>query len=70
MFGSSGICNGAFNRPLGITFDINNYLYVTDHNNHRVQKSDINGVYVFQFGTQGSANGQLRSPLGILVHNG
>ena len=70
MFGSSGICNGAFNRPLGITFDINNYLYVTDHNNHRVQKFDINGVYVFQFGTQGSANGQLRSPLGILVHNG
>ena len=70
-FGSKGTGNGEFNRnsPLGVAFDVNNHLYVTDQCNHRVQKFN-NGVYLFQFGTLGSANGQLGNPIGIIVHNG
>ena len=71
-FGSKGVGNGEFscNSPLGIAFDANNHLYVTDQYNHRVQRFNINGMYLFQFGAKGSANGQLQNPLGILVHNG
>ena len=43
---------------------------MTDQCNHRVQKFDTNGMYLFQFGTEGSANGQLKHPIGIIVHNG
>ena len=35
-----------------------------------MEKFDITGTYLFQFGSQGSGNGQLNSPLGILVHDG
>ena len=69
-FGSYGKGNGEFTNPLGIAFDANNHLYVTDQLNHRVQKFNTNGVYLFQFSIQGSANGQLQNPLGIIVHNG
>ena len=39
--------------------------------NHRVEKFNINGVYILQFGAK-MANGQLQNPLGIshIVHNG
>ena len=66
IFDSGG--NGEFDRPLGITFDTN-YLYVTDHHNHRVQKFDINGTYILHFGVQISGNHQLKQPLGIILHN-
>ncbi|XP_065914826.1 E3 ubiquitin-protein ligase TRIM71-like [Dysidea avara] len=68
-FGQSGTNNGQFQRPWGISFDANNDLYVTDYNNHRVQKFNINGTYLFQFGHCGSGNGQLSYPQGIAVHN-
>jgi DNA-binding beta-propeller fold protein YncE len=34
------------------------YLYVLDAGNCRVQKLDTSGSFVFQFGTQGTGNGQ------------
>ena len=40
------------------------------HGNHRIQKFDINGRYMFQFGFQGSNNGQLCCPLDVLLCNG
>ena len=40
------------------------------HGNHRIQKFDINGRYMFQFGFQGSSNGQLCCPLDVLLCNG
>ena len=68
-FGIYGNGNGKFSNPLGVAFDANNHLYVTDYN-HRVQKFNINGAYLSQFGTQESGNGQLKYPVGIIVHNG
>ena len=71
-FGSVGNGNGEFSGygPLGVVFDANNNLYVTDNQNHRVQKFNINGAYLFQFGTEGSGNGQMKNPVGIIIHNG
>ena len=71
-FCSNGTGSGQFSSPYGITFDANNHLYVTDASNHRVQSFNITGTYLglLQFGSQGSGNGQLRVPVGIIVHNG
>ena len=71
-FGSYGIGNGqsVHKTIIGVAFDASSHLYVTDHCNHRVQKFDITGTYLFQFGSQGSHNGQFKYPLGIIVHNG
>ena len=68
-FSSNGKRNGHFSNPYGLAFDANNHLYVSDRDKHRVQKFNINGGYLMQFGHQGSGNGQLDSPDGIEVHN-
>ena len=44
-------------------------MYVTDFENHRVQKFKIDGKFIILFGTKGSGNGRLTNPLGITVHN-
>ena len=44
-------------------------MYVTDYNNHRVQKFDINGTYLLQISTRGLGNDRLKYPFGIVVHN-
>ena len=54
---------------VGVAFDANNHLYVTDYGNHRVQKFEIGGKFMILFGTEGSGNGQLTYPFGITVHN-
>ena len=56
-FGSQGSRNGEFSYPCGVAFDDNNDLYVADSRNHRVQKFDIHGIYLFQFGDKGNAEG-------------
>ena len=67
-FGQHGTGNGQLNRPERIAFDANNHLYVADYDNQRVQKFDINGRYLLQFGHR-SNNGQLNHPIGVIVHN-
>jgi len=42
---------------------------VADYSNNRVQKFDVNGNYLLQFGSSGSGNGQLNYPIGITTHN-
>jgi len=70
QFGSEGSGNGQFNCPGGITFDSNNHLYVADEKNHRVQKFDVNGTYLLQFGSHGTDGGQLYYPCNVAAHNG
>ena len=64
-FGCKGCDNGQFNGPCGVSFDSNNCLYVVDGENHRVQKFNLNGEYLLQFGEE---EGQLKCPVGITVH--
>ncbi len=40
-------------------------VYVADTYNNRIQKFNTNGLYLTQWGTQGSGNGQLYQPGGI-----
>ena len=68
-FGSYGTGKGKLNRPLGIAFDANNHLYVSEIINHRVQNFNIYGTYLLKFGTKGSSVGRLMNPLGIVVHD-
>jgi len=48
--------NGQFNNPHGLAFDANNHLYVADHYTHRIQKFDVNGGFLLQFGKCGSGD--------------
>lgn len=52
----------------GVAFDGDNHLCIADHGNHRVQKFDVSGKFLCQFGNEGSDNGQLRLAHGITVH--
>ena len=61
--------NGQLYNPKGVTFDSNNHLYVADYNNNRVQKFEVSGKHLYQFGSYGSGNGQLDHPVGITIHN-
>ena len=68
--GSHGNGDGQFKNPRGIVFDSNNNLFVVDGNNHRIQKFDMRGNFLLQFGSKGAGAGQLSSPHGVALHNG
>ena len=62
--GRSGNKGGEFFCPDVITFDEENFLYVVDHMNCRIQKFNSRGIFILKFGS--SKN--LHSPCGITVH--
>ena len=64
MIGSPGMKNDQFECPFGIAFDDNNHLYVVDSGNSRIQKFDLKGNYLFQFGAE-----KLRNARDITIHN-
>ncbi len=73
--GGNGNGNGLnqFNRPLGIAYDAQGNMYVSDYNNSRVLKFPPNSTSITQAiviaGGNGSGNGlnQLTRPAGIFV---
>jgi hypothetical protein len=59
-----------FGWATGVAVDDNNYIYVADHSNHRVQIYDSDRVFVGSIGATGqcsSANDRLCMPIGIEV---
>ena len=62
--GGSGECQ--FSAVTGISF-CGDMVYIADQNNHRIQKLDITGTFMSQFGKQGSEKGQLKSPIGLTL---
>ena len=70
-FGSWGSGIGQFNTPIptsiGLTFDAQGNIYVTDPGNNHVQKFDGQGNYLIQFGSEGTGNEQFENPTGIAV---
>ena len=66
--GSRGSQSGQFICPFDVAFDNNNDLYVTDSHNHRVQKFDVCGNYLLQFGGEGAGKGMLNHPTRITTH--
>ena len=66
-FGASGAGNGQFAYPFGIATDAAGNIYVTDHDNNRIQKFSSAGAHIITFGSQGTGNGQFNLPNGIAI---
>ena len=62
--GISGSGNGQFSQPQDITFS-GSVMYVIDHYNHRVEKFSSTGIYMGQFGSEGTGEGQIAEAEGI-----
>ena len=64
MIGSPGTEYDQFECPCGVAFDNSNNLYVVDGGNSRIQKFDLQGKHLLQFGKE-----KLRNARGITIHN-
>ena len=59
---------GQFNSPWGIAVDrVRGYIYVVDSANFRVQKFDMTGEFIMQWGSFGNNDGQFYFARGIAV---
>ncbi|MHB1125398.1 MAG: 6-bladed beta-propeller [Bacillota bacterium] len=56
--------DGALNKPMDIAV-INEFIYITDTNNQRVQVFDLGGTPIYKFGKEGEGKGEFRFPYGI-----
>jgi tripartite motif-containing protein 71 len=71
-WGSTGRDDGQFlagpdSGPQGLAVDAQGRVYVTDHDNDRIQQFDGTGGFLATWGTPGLAEGQLRLPFGVTV---
>ena len=63
--GSSGSGDNQFYSPSGVAIS-GDVMYVTENNNHRVQKFRISDkTFISKFGSNGSGDGQFSNPRGI-----
>jgi len=76
QWGTSGSGSGQFSLYDGggsaggiAVYNAGSVLYVADTGNNRIQKFDLNGNYLLQWGSLGTGNGQFRYPCGIAVNN-
>ena len=56
-----------FNFPVGIALDNSGNVYVTDEDNRRIQKFRQDGLFLTEWGTLGSGDGQFYNPHGIAI---
>ena len=66
-FGTQGTGPGELDGPTGVAVDAEDNLYITDQNNHRVQKVTPEGWHLLSFGSAGSNDGELNMPWGICI---
>ena len=66
---SRTISNWRCSHPYGLALDSNGNLYVTDYDHYCIHKFTTAGKYNTQFGSKGSAPGQLRYPTYLTVSN-
>ena len=66
-WGTHGKDLGEFDGPSGIAVDADDNLYITDQNNHRIQKLTPDGRPLMAFGIFGSGAGHLNMPWGVCV---
>ncbi|MFH2091849.1 MAG: C13 family peptidase [Pseudomonadota bacterium] len=59
--------NQFFDHPTAIAVSDRGYVYITDTNNHRVQKLNKEGYLITSWGLEGSDPGNFKNPLGIAV---
>ena len=58
-----------FHCPYDLAFDIEEYLYVVDYNNHCIKKFTSTGKYISRFGSKGYNPGELYHPTSIIIYN-
>uniref|UniRef100_A0A1X7TWW9 SMP-30/Gluconolactonase/LRE-like region domain-containing protein n=1 Tax=Amphimedon queenslandica TaxID=400682 RepID=A0A1X7TWW9_AMPQE len=65
VFGSKGSGEGKFDEPWGLAIDSDEFFYVVDSKNHRIQKFTSKREFVMEFGKTGE--GTLLSPAGTTI---
>jgi DNA-binding beta-propeller fold protein YncE len=65
--GIYGSGDGQFRRPSDVAVDASGYAYVTDTNNHRIQKFSTSGTYIGKWGANGSGWSGFYFPQGVSV---
>ena len=63
-FGSE---DGQFVWPVGLAFDSQDHLYITDEHNQRVSVFDSSGKFLSKWGDFGDGYGELNGPAGIAI---
>lgn len=66
-WGRMGSIPGRFQSPYGVATDGLGNVYVSDQQNHRIQKFDRFGEPILQWGSFGSGSGQFNYPAGVAV---
>jgi sugar lactone lactonase YvrE len=66
-FGKPGSAEGEFFHPTNLTVSADNFLYITDTSNYRIQKFTLDGQFVRAYGGIGSGPGQFARPKGVAV---
>lgn len=64
-WGTSGQGPGQFNSPMGVAIDATDHVYVADMLNHRIQVFDLEGGYLFEFGTTRQLLGYPFTPMAV-----
>jgi DNA-binding beta-propeller fold protein YncE len=54
---------------MDLAIDSDNFIYVADHLNHRIQKFNSAGKFLDKWGTYGAEEGQFNRPHGIAIGN-
>ncbi len=67
-FGEEGSGEGRFNSPVEAAIDGSGDVWITDHNNDRVEKFSATGQFLASYGSKGSGNGQFNGPTGIDIN--
>jgi len=68
-WGTKGSLDGQVNNPYGIAHSQEQPrgIYVTDGNNHRIQKFQDEGTFVWKGGAWGSGDNQYKYPTGVAI---
>lgn len=66
-YGSTGLGDGQFKTPQGVTTDQSGNIYVADLNNNRIEKFDSSGNFISKFGSYGSGDGLFHAPTSVAV---
>jgi tripartite motif-containing protein 71 len=62
VWGGRGIGDGEFVYPTGLYVGMDGSIYVCEWTNHRIQCFTADGIYLHQWGVEGSGDGQFDGP--------
>ena len=65
QFGKKGSGDGEFSWPRGICLDPEGRIFVSDHNNHRVQVLEPDGTFIYKIPQDNSDKAKVTNPLDL-----